>query len=110
MSSWGTGRPGRLPTSISSALGGHEGEHAVADERVVHDHVRGGEQPGSLHGEQVGVAGPGADEPDVDAHDAVASAAARRRRTTGSGSQVAMASAPAVAAQSPNAVSPPWPA
>ena len=54
--------PGRLPTSISSAVGGTSAEHAVADERVVHDDVGRGEQAGRLDRQQVGVAGPGADE------------------------------------------------
>ena len=46
ISSCGTGRPGRLPTSINSVVGGNEGEDAVADEGVVHDDVGRGEQPG----------------------------------------------------------------
>ena len=106
ISSCGTGRPGRLPTSISSAVGGTSAEHAVADERVVHDDVGGGQQARRLDRQQVRVAGPGPDQRDraimPRRRRRLGGAGAQRRRTTGSGSHVAMVSAPTPCDQAPN--------
>jgi hypothetical protein len=96
---------------------GDEGQHAVADEGVVDDDVGLGEQPGGLQGQQIRIAGTGADERNSrprstttelrHAGAPAATGSARRRRTWGSGSHVAMASVPTPADQSPNVD--PWP-
>ena len=72
-----------------------QGEHAVADQGVVHDDVRLGDEPGGAHRQQLGVAGASTDEGD---HVSLAA----RRRTTGSGSHVSIVAAPISLAQAPN--------
>ena len=60
------GTPGSLADVDQLGGRGDQRQHPVADQRVVHDDVGLGEQAGGLDGQQVGVAGSGADERDGD--------------------------------------------
>ena len=66
MSAWvADGLPPRLPANSSRACAPRERQHALVDQRVVHDHVGLREAGKRIERQQAGIARPGAGQPDM---------------------------------------------